>query len=36
MDIEEKDLKVLLPAGSFGNFLDLCQFDRVGKAVVLL
>jgi len=22
MDIEEKDLKVLLPAGSFGNFLE--------------
>jgi hypothetical protein len=34
MDTEEKVLKVLLPAGSFGDFLDLCQFDRVGKAIV--
>jgi len=34
MDTEEKVLKVLLPAGCFGEFLDLCQFDRVGKAVV--
>jgi hypothetical protein len=34
MDTDEKVMKVLLPAGCFGEFLDLCQFDRVGKALV--
>jgi hypothetical protein len=33
-DKEERHLKVLLPAGSFGDFQDPIKLDRVGKAVV--